>query len=132
MTAPLLAAAARLAQVLTAENTALQGLDIAAAAALLDEKIAAARGLAAAAAIRPAARQTPETAGLALQLRDLAQQNRSLLEHAIVVQGRVLDMVAQAARQGVAQAAGRYGAGGAAALDHGNRDRGAMALHMRA
>jgi len=132
MTAPLLAAAARLAQVLTAENTALQGLDIPAATALLDEKLAAARGLAAAAAIRPAARQTPETARLALQLRDLAQQNRLLLEHAIVVQGRVLDMVAHAARQGVAQTAGRYGAGGVAALDRGNRDRGAMALHMRA
>jgi len=132
MTAKLLAAAARLAQVLTAENAALIGLDIPAAAALLDEKLAAARELSVAAAARPAAQRTPEAAGLALQLRDLAQQNRTLLEHAIVVQGRVLDMVAQAARQGAAQAAGRYGAGGTAALDRGRGDRGATALHMRA
>ncbi len=126
-----LAAAVRLVQVLSAENAALLALDIPAAAALLDEKLAAARGLAQASAARPAARH-PETAGVALQLRDLAQQNRLLLEHAIVVQGRVLDMVARAARQDVAQAGGRYGASGAAAPDRGGRDRGAVALHMRA
>jgi hypothetical protein len=132
MTTSIQAAAARLIQVLAAENAALLGLDIPAAAALLDEKLAAARGLAAASVVRPAVRQTPEAAGLALQLRDLAQQNRLLLENAIVVQGRVLDMVARAARQGVARAAGRYGSGGAAALDRGGRDQGAMALHLRA
>lgn len=130
MTPPLLAAA-RLIRVLAAENAALLALDIPAAAALLDEKLAAARGLAQASAARPAAGH-PEAAGLALQLRDLAQQNRVLLERAIVVQGRVLDMVARAARQGVAQMAGRYGAGGAAALDRGGGGRGAMTLHMRA
>lgn len=132
MTTPIQVAAARLIQVLAAENAALLGLDIPAAAALLDEKLAAARGLGAASAARPAVRQSPEAAGLALQLRDLAQQNRLLLEHAIVVQGRVLDMVARAARQGVARAAGRYGSGGAATLERGGRDQGAMALHMRA
>jgi len=126
MTTSLLAAT-RLIQVLTAENASLLALDMPAAAALLDEKLAAARGLAQAAVARPA-----DAAGLALQLRDLAQQNRALLERAIVVQGRVLDMVARAARQGVAQAGGRYGAGGAAALDRGGSDWGAMALHMRA
>ncbi len=127
MSAPLLTAAARLVQVLTAENAALRALDAPAAAALLEEKLAAARGLAEAAALRPTARQTPEAAGLALQLRDLAEENRRLLEHAIQVQSRVLDMVARAARQGVAQSNGRYGASGAAAAD-----RGAMALHVRA
>jgi len=132
MTTPLLSAAIRLSRVLAAENAALLALDIPAAAALLEEKLAAAHGLAAASAMRPAIRQTPETAGLALELRDLAQQNRLLLERAILVQSWVLDMVARAARQGVAQASGRYGAGGAAALDRGVRDRGAMALHMRA
>ncbi len=131
MVSSMLTAAGRLSRVLTAENKALVALDISAAAALLDEKLAAARELAQASAARPAARN-PDTAGVALQLRDLAQQNRLLLEHAIVVQGRVLDMVARAARQGVAQAGGRYGAGGATALDRGGRDRGAMALHMRA
>ena len=131
MTTPLLAAAARLNRVLAAENAALLALDLPATAALLDEKLAAARELAQVSATRPAARH-PDAAGLALQLRDLAQQNRMLLEQAIVVQGRVLDMVAQAARQGVAQAGGRYGAHGAAALDRGGSDRGAMALHVRA
>ncbi len=129
MTTSLLAAT-RLVQVLTAENAALLALDMP-AAALLEEKLAAARGLAQASAARPAARH-PDAVGLALQLRDLAQQNRVLLERAIVVQGRVLDMVACAARQGVAQAGGRYGAGGAAALDRGGSDWGAMALRMRA
>lgn len=127
MTAPLQSAAARLIGVLAAENAALLALDVPAAAALLEEKLAAARGLAQASAVRPATRQTPELAGLALRLRDLAEENRRLLEHAILVQGRVLDMVARAARQGVAQSSGRYGARGAAAPD-----RGAMALHMRA
>jgi len=127
MTIPLLAAATRLARVLMDENAALLALDVPAAAALLEEKLTAARGLAQLSAVRPAARQTPEVAGLALRLRDLAEENRRLLEHAILVQGRVLDMVARAARQGVAQSNGRYGAGGTAALD-----RGAMALHMRA
>ena len=128
MTTPLLSAAARLVQVLKAENTALQALDAPAAAALLEEKLAATRALAEAATQRPAsARQTPESAGLALQLRDLAEENRRLLERAIQVQSRVLDMVARAARQGVAQSSGRYGASGAATAD-----RGAMALHVRA
>ena len=128
MTTPLLTAAARLVQVLTAENAALRALDAPAAAALLEEKLAAARALAEAAAQRPAAAlQTPESAGLALKLRELAEENRQLLEHAILVQSRVLDMVARAARQGAAQSSGRYGASGAAAAD-----RGTMALHVRA
>jgi hypothetical protein len=119
--------AARLVRVLTAENAALRAFDALAAAALLEEKLAAARGLAEASAAHPAARQTPEAAGLALQLRDLANENRRLLERAILVQGRVLDMVARAARQGAAQSGGRYGASGTAAPD-----RGAMTLHVRA
>ena len=127
MAAPLLSASARLAQVLAAENAALRALDAPAAAALLEKKLAAARDLAQAAAQRPAARQTPESAGLALQLRDLAEENRRLLERAIQVQSRVLDMVARAARQGAAPSRGRYGARGAAAAA-----RGALALRRRA
>ncbi len=132
MPALLLAAATRLRTVLTAENAALLALDVPAAAALLQEKLAAAQGLAGAAARRPAPRQTSESAGLALQLRDLAQENRQLLERAIVVQGRGLDMVARAARQDAVQSGGCYGAGGAAALDRGMPDRGARALQVRA
>ena len=128
----LLSAGTRLRSVLTAENAALLALDMPGAAALLEEKLLAARGLAAASAVRPPARQTPESAGLALQLRDLAEQNRQLLERAILVQGRVLDMVARAARQQGAQSVGRYGVGGIAAPNRGALDRGAMALQMRA
>ena len=127
MAAPLLTAAARLVEVLTAENAALRALDAPAAAALLEEKLAAARGLAEVSAVRPAAPQTPETAGLALRLRDLAAENRRLLERTIQVQARVLDMVARAARQGAAQSGGRYAASGMAAPD-----RGAMTLRLRA
>ena len=132
MPAILISAATRLRSVLTAENAALMALDVPTAASLLDEKLVATQGLAAAAARRPAPGQTAESAGLALQLRDLAQQNRHLLERAIQVQGRVLDMVARAARQDAAQSSGRYGAGGAAAFGRGAPDRGAKALHLRA
>ena len=128
MAATLVAAASRLRDVLSAENAALLALDVPGAASLLDEKLAAARGLAEVSALRPAARQTAETAGLALQLRDLAQENRRLLERAILVQGRVLDMVARAARQDVAQSSGRYGAGGAAG---GATDRCAVAMTLQ-
>lgn len=137
----MLSAAAWLSRVLAAENTALLALDIPAAAALLQEKLAAAHGLslAVAEAGRASARQslpqsspqssrgTPEAAGLALQLRDLAEENRRLLERAVLVQGRVLDMVARAACRNAAQATGRYGPSSAAVPE-----RGAMALHLRA
>lgn len=129
----MLSAAAWLSRVLAAENAALLALDIPAAAALLQEKLAAAHGLSVAAAeagrspARPSSRGTPEAAGLALQLRDLAEENRRLLERAVLVQGRVLDMVARAASRNAAQATGRYGPSSAAVPD-----RGAMALHMRA
>lgn len=129
----MLSAAAWLSRVLAAENAALLALDIPAAAALLQDKLAAAHGLSVAAAeagrspTRLSSRGTPEAAGLALQLRDLAEENRRLLERAVLVQGRVLDMVARAASRGAAQASGRYGPGSAAVPE-----RGPMALHMRA
>lgn len=121
------AAAARLSRVLDAENAALRTLDLPAAAALLNEKLAATRSLAEAAA-HAGTREAPnpEAAGLALRLRDLAQENRLLLERAIAVQGRVLDLVARAARQGTGQPL-RYGAGGAATPEHA-----AMAMRLRA
>ena len=127
MAAPLLIAAARMVKVLTAENVALRALDASAATALLQEKLAAARGLAEASAVRPAPPQTPEMAGLALQLRDLAAENQRLLERTMQVQARVLDMVARAARQEASQVGGRYIASGVAVPD-----RGAVTLHMRA
>ena len=126
MTPPLLAAAARLESVLQAENAALARLDIAGSAALLGEKLAASRDVSA--SLTGAA--GPECAAAALRLRTLAAENTRLLERAIQVQGRVMEIVARAARQAAQQAASgplRYGARGAAM--HGT---GAMALQTQA
>ncbi len=108
----------RLEAVLSKENAALLRLDIAGASDLLAEKLAAARDLEAA----PPSERTPEAAAMALRLRDLAQENRRLLERAILVQSRVVEVVARAA-YGAAQGSSGYGANGAAA-----REGGAIAL----
>ena len=107
-------AGARLEAVLRQENAALKQLDIAKASLLLQEKLAAARGLNAA----PTLSRTPEATAMALRLRDLAHENRRLLERAILAQSRVVELVARAAR-GAAQANGGYGAKGAPAWDTG-------------
>ena len=95
-------AATKLETILVAENAALTRHDPEAAIALLDQKLAAASAL-------PAAGLTPE---LGERLRDLAAENRRLLEHAIEVQSRIITMVARAA-QAVPPVA-RYGAEGRA------------------
>lgn len=104
----LTAAAELLADTLAAENAALAALDLPAAAALLEEKRRATQSLLSAppvdAAHRRAAQQAIE------RLRGLSEQNRTLLERAIAVQGRVIEIVAGAAVQ--ACAAPRYGAYG--------------------
>lgn len=103
-------AAATLAEVLERENAALAGFDLRATAMLLAEKRAAADKLAEAQARRVAA----GGAGLppaAARLRDLAIENRRLLERAMAVQGRVLEVIAQAAPRASALAP-RYGARG--------------------
>jgi gamma-glutamyltranspeptidase len=126
MTNELIAAAARLADALRAENEALAALDLKRAAAMLPEKTEAAAAFTALGnAMRPG--QEPEARDLAARLRDLAEENRRLLERAIAVQGRVLETIASAAR---AQAsAPRYGARGALAPD---RKAAAFALSARA
>ena len=121
----LLVAAVRLERVLVAENAALAGFDVLALPALLAEKLAASQELAAA-SHQPAPR-TPEFTALALRLRDLARENRRLLERAIEVQGRVMRLVAGAARQASLHGAPRYGAGGQA-----RPEREAVALRTRA
>ncbi len=92
--------AAALEAILVAENEALERHDADAAAALLDQKLAAAHAL--------------ETAAVSLEqaqrLRDLATENRRLLERAIDVQGRIITMVAQAVQETTAHA--RYGSAG--------------------
>lgn len=104
-------AAELLADTLEAENAALAALDFPAAALLLEDKRRATRSLLAAQPGDAAHRRDAERA--LQRLCHLAEQNRTLLERAITAQGRVIDIVAQAAAQAVA--APRYGAHGAIA-----------------
>lgn len=101
-------AAELLADTLEAENAALAALDLPAAAALLEEKRRAMQSLHAAhspdATHSGGARQAME------RLFRLSDQNRMLLERAMAVQGRVIEIVAGAAVQ--ACATPRYGAYG--------------------
>lgn len=113
-------ASRQLAQLLRTENDLLNAGDAAAAARLLPEKQAATQALQAA---LPGATPDPHWAAL---LRDLANENRALLSHAMDVQGRILEMVARAARL-AAPGAVRYGNRGVK-----RQDMGAMALAMRA
>jgi hypothetical protein len=96
-----------LAKLLAEENEALGAMDFARAGALLAPKHAAADALAA--AWRASANgDLPQTD--LIQLGELAEENRRLLNRAMRVQRRVLDLVARAARS--AQSAPRYGASG--------------------
>ncbi len=101
------AAAERLAEALQRENAALAALELAAVGPLLEEKIAA---LAAFTASPP-----PQARAVVMRLRDLAAENRQLLERAILVQGRVIGTIARAAPRAVAAAPASYGRTGAAA-----------------
>jgi hypothetical protein len=85
-------AAERLADVLERENAALQRLDLSAATALMAEKEAAAQLLSA----ERHASAEPEDSDTAARLLRLTQQNHGLLERAILVQARVIEIVAQA------------------------------------
>lgn len=115
MNSGLIAAAVRLADVLQTENAALAALNMPAAARLLPEKLAATDAFAtaqagAAARQRGAGRPGAELDSLARRLRELAAENRRLLERAMLVQGRVIATVAKAARATAERAAPTYGA----------------------
>jgi hypothetical protein len=97
----------KLAAVLAAENAALTAMDFAAAGALLAPKHAAADALASALRASSAQEASPDAL---MELGELAEENRRLLNRAMRVQRRVLDLVARAARAG--QVGSRYGAGG--------------------
>ena len=120
MTRELIAAAARLADTLAEENGALAALDLTRAAGMLDDKTRALEAFTAAQALiergEAASRQTtspPEAEQVVTRLRNLADENRRLLEHAIAVQGRVIGLVARAIPGKVAEQDGiRYGADG--------------------
>lgn len=109
----LLQAAQRLADALEQENAALLARDVAGAEALFEQKQRAADGFAAAQAAVRAPLPPAQRAALrpvALRLGTLGQQNRALLERAILVQQRVLGIIARAAR--TPPAAAGYGARG--------------------
>jgi len=95
--------ATRLAQILEQENAALAAFDFPRATALLAEKQEALRLFAA---------EPPGNAPA--RLRELADTNRRLLERAIAVQGRVIELVASALPPPATT--GRYAATGAAVL----------------
>jgi hypothetical protein len=83
-------AAQRLVDVLQQENTALQRLDFHAAVALVPAKEAALANLA-----KPRMPPVPPAA-LAQRLAGLAAENRTLLQRAIAVQTRIVQIVARA------------------------------------
>lgn len=84
-------AAAELARLLERENAALAAFDLPRANAMLADKQAAVNRLAA----LLQARQAVEPA-TAAHLRELAEQNRRLLQRAITVQGQVIALIAGA------------------------------------
>jgi hypothetical protein len=132
MSPELIAAAVRLADALAQENSALAALDLPRAAGMVDAKTRAMEAFAAAQALAAAGLQPAdsreEAEQLAARLRDLAQENRRLLEHAITVQGRVIGLVARAAPAS-GQGDARYGSDGG--LTGGKRPEG-IALSSRA
>ena len=96
-----------LCQVLEQENAALSALDPVRAGRFLAAKRAATDAL-----VRAGERQggAPPSRAAAERLRDLAAENRRLLERAMLVQGRVIAVVARAAPR--PRVMPRYGANG--------------------
>ena len=113
-------AAKQLAFVLRAENDHLAAGAPDAAARLLPQKQAAT------AALQACSPASAVDAQLATLLQDLADENRTRLTQAIAVQGRILEMVARAARL-ASPSPVRYGARGTT-----RSNVGAMALALRA
>jgi hypothetical protein len=96
----LVAAAVRLADILAAENSALISLELSRAASMLADKQRATEAFDAAMllAAKLAGQAAPKTGAepLAARLRELSEQNRRLLEHAISVQRELIATVVRA------------------------------------
>ena len=110
MTKTVTAAMQRLMDVLERENAALTALDYAGSAALMSEKRAA---LDAFERLRPnqgTPAWPPALLAAAEDLRQLTAANQRLLERALIVQGRIVQLIAHAASD--AEPAPRYGATG--------------------
>lgn len=108
MTNDLIAAGTVLADTLTEENAALAALDLPRAVGMLADKQRAAAGFVAAQAVPMAAAQRDVAERLARRLQALAAENRALLERAMIVQGRVIGVIARAADRAIEPAC--YGA----------------------
>ncbi len=109
------AAIARLGAILDAENEALQLPDVSRVAALVPSKVAAAQNLATA---LEGAGRSADLCSAGIKLRQQIEENTRLLERALAVQGRVVELVARAARS-TARPAGRYGAAGRETIEAG-------------
>ncbi len=108
---------AALADTLAEENRALAGLDFGRAVMLLETKQRATDAFAAAHhAATPDAMRTRRSLvePLVRRLRDLADENKRLLERAVTVQGRVIGAIAGAIPKTIGGAP-RYGSRGALA-----------------
>ena len=116
----LLAAGARLAEALRAENEALAALDLPRAAGLTAAKVQATDAFAAACAAaaktgtRAEGTARQDAAAMTTHLEHLGAENRRLLERAIAIQSQVIETIAGAALPR-ASAPG-YGAAGRQAL----------------
>jgi hypothetical protein len=101
----LIMAAALLADTLAAENAALTALDLPRAASMLAAKQRTVAGFLAALDAGRTAGQDATAEPLARRLQALTEENRTLLERAIAVQGRVIGIIAGAAAPAVAPSA---------------------------
>lgn len=124
---PVIQAATALTAILAEENAALAALDIPLASLLVERKRAATDALLAAHR-RGAAPATPDAIAIAGRLKQLADENKTLLERAMVAQNRVMACIAAAIPKTIGQD-GRYGAGGTVAI---TRSMPAVALSARA
>lgn len=96
MTEDLFEAASRLADILAAENAALEALDLAGAVALLPGKRSAAEAFIAAQSAPMADNRRGDIERVSRQLQPLAEQNKALLSRAMAVQNRVIALIARA------------------------------------
>lgn len=121
MTQELVQSAIALAEALAEENRALESLTFAQAATLLEAKTRATSAFITAqareASAPPGARtRRQQLEPTVVRLRDLAAENKRLLERAIIVQRRVIGSIVDAIPK--AGSAPRYGASGAFAGGH--------------
>jgi hypothetical protein len=117
MNPQLIEAAAALAHVLTLENEALRALDLPRAGSFVSEKTNALQAITEAekagnsSILSPGQRTRAQA--IASQLRTLGEENRRLLERALVVQRRVIGIVTRAVPRAAAERTPRYGSNGA-------------------